>query len=94
MTTHRVPLSDQEEAHLALVLELYTMELKRLDEMRAEAEKRRSERLGPLTRGKGIPEGTRIDVHARKEDQPAFLVYDTPDIVSREPLPQPPLIVE
>lgn len=80
----RIPLSEQEEAHLALILDLFKSDLARIEQLRTEATERQAQRASPLLRAKGIPDGVTINVLGRQGDAPAFITYDAPDI---EPAP-------
>lgn len=50
-----IPLNEQEEAHLRLILQSYEMEINL-------AKQRRSERLAPILRVKGIPLNANIAI--------------------------------
>lgn len=76
----RVPLDEQQEAHLALILDLHKAEIAQVNQLRVEADNRQAHRLGPLTKSLGIPTGVNVNVEVRAGDQPCFLTYDAPDV--------------
>lgn len=81
MATVKVPLTEQEEAHLALILEIHSAATRELQERQQQANQVKAQRVGPITRAHGIPESTVVNVIARDNGAPAFLVYEVPDIV-------------
>lgn len=84
MSTTRVPLSEQEEAHVALILACHTDALaeatRQHDLAVSIAEKMKEERFGPIVRAHKIPPKTSVSVLGRLADAPAFLVFEAPDI--------------
>lgn len=86
----RIPLSEQEEAHLALILDLHKADVAQIDRLRQEADQRQTTRIGPLTRAKNIPEATFVSVEGRTADTPCFLTYATPDIAPQPETPPQP----
>lgn len=73
MATVRIPLSEQEEAHVALIVEVHRTALAKAEELNAK-------RWGPITRAHQVPDGVEVRVLARVGDGPAFLVFEAPDI--------------
>lgn len=80
MSIVRIPLDEQQEAHLALILDLSKVELGHVLKLKQEAEERQSQRLAPLTKSLGIPDGSAVSVEGRKDDAPCFLVYEQRDV--------------
>lgn len=91
MSETRVPLSEQEEAHVALIIECHAAavaEAKRQYELAVQiADRLREERFRPLRTVHMIPEGIDVKVMGRLADAPAFLVFESPDIAPEPPRP-------
>ena len=65
----KAPLSDVEEAFVAMILEEHQALVR-------QADARRDQRIAPLLRAKDIPESKPVRIEARTADGPAQLVYD------------------
>jgi hypothetical protein len=79
MSIIRIPLDEQQEAHLALILDLSKVELGHVLKLKQEAEQRQADRLAPLTKSLGIPDGAQVNVE-RGEHGPCFLVYEQKEV--------------
>lgn len=71
-----VPLSAQQEAHVALILEVHAAAQADLDRRAQQAINVRSQRLAPVLTELGIPSGADISVIARHDSLPAYLAYE------------------
>ena len=80
MAQVRLPLDEQQEAHLALILQIHATDVQQLEMAARAAEQRRVDRIGPLLRTMNIPAGTTFDVVPQQNGAPAFIVYEAPDI--------------
>lgn len=91
MPTTRVPLSEQEEAHVALILACHSDALteatRQHDLAVTIADKMKEERFAPVVRAHKIPPQTTVSVMGRLADAPAFLVFESPDIAPEPPRP-------
>lgn len=73
-----IPLSEQEEAHVALIMQLHDAQVQ-------QAMRVQQERLGPLYRSHNIPPGTNVDITAQVNGLPAMLSFEGPDMVPPVP---------
>lgn len=87
-----VPLSAQQEAHVALILEVYASARADIERLAQQALNLRNQRLDPLRTELGVPNGVTFSVQARVNGDPAYLMYESllsprdppaPDALSR-----------
>lgn len=80
----KVPLSAQQEAHVALILEVYASATADIDRLAQQALTLRNQRLDPLRTELGVPNGVTFSVQVRVNGDPAYVTYEGPDDLPNE----------
>lgn len=72
----RIPLDEQQEAHLGLILDLYKQDMAQIDGLKQQAESRKDGRLSTIAKALKVPDGVVLSAQKAGTDQPCFLVYE------------------